>query len=317
MDRWRPCLEVTAATPLVGTAAALHDAYLLRLTSETAEGIAAYDTRADLHLSRDAQLMYTLYWMDVLDQLWAARLTPAALSLQKACAAAQAKFPTPERPDRISASLATASSIRSPMPSEVAEPDIGIPAYSQTDRVRLRDELLHAREQLFGWMRDQVGMPRPPNVDAEDRGTLPAHEADGLSQEVNEAAAVELSEPARSGAVEAAEEDQNDVSPSEPPTEGLADTDEAPEPPADQQHYTELFDRKVCLFLRGTDRYSWTPMRTRTRKSSRLRSAREQTTSRRLHARLRQNQSSHSGIRTLRRCLHVQCAACVVSSNVQ
>ena len=45
----------------------------MRIMSDMSEGVVGYACSADDALDTDTQLMYVLYWMDVLDHLWAAR----------------------------------------------------------------------------------------------------------------------------------------------------------------------------------------------------------------------------------------------------
>ena len=167
LDLWHPCLEVVTSTPIdIPSTAALHDTYLLRLTSEMTDGIRGYTCRMDAALDHDTQLMYVLYWMELLDLLWAARLSRAFIQLQDARALAEASFPTPAHAHRVAAVLGTSTSLVTSRTGELAlQSQPHIPALCQTDCVRLRDEILHAKEQLFGWMRDQLGVPRPPTID--------------------------------------------------------------------------------------------------------------------------------------------------------
>ena len=53
------------------------------------------------------------------------------------------------------------------MDDRVLGTPVDMPRYSPTDCVRLRDEMTRAREQLFGWMRDQLRLPRPPTIEEE------------------------------------------------------------------------------------------------------------------------------------------------------
>lgn len=73
------------------------------------------------------------------------------------------------------------------MDDRVLGTPVDMPRYSPTDCVRLRDEMTRAREQLFGWMRDQLHLPRPPTIEEEpaslsssddDDDEAPAREAE-------------------------------------------------------------------------------------------------------------------------------------------
>lgn len=166
--------------------AAIHDAYLLRITSELSEGITGYSASETEACSQDVQLMYVLYWMDVLDQLWVARLEQHTTQLCQVQQRARAHFPTPDEADRVATVLQTSFSVST---SDVwhAEPrDTDVPPYGVTDRVRLRDELLNAREQLFAWMRSQKGTSPPPTtMDLWPSVSTTAHSAEEDANETN------------------------------------------------------------------------------------------------------------------------------------
>ena len=154
----------------------------MRIMSDMSEGVVGYACSADDALDTDTQLMYVLYWMDVLDHLWAARLSERHVALDEVQKCAASVFPTPEDAPRVH-----------PVVQEVVMDDrvlgtpVDMPRYSPTDRVRLRDEMTRAREQLFGWMRDQLRLPRPPTIEEEpasssssssDDDEAPAREAE-------------------------------------------------------------------------------------------------------------------------------------------
>ncbi|WFC96455.1 hypothetical protein MBRA1_003112 [Malassezia brasiliensis] len=159
---WQPMLEVVSATPLRGSAAALRDAYLLRLTTELTEGIVGYPIRNAP--DRFALLTQVLYWTDLLDQLWDARIRRIALPLTDAQHTAHERFPE-NVPEAVR--IEDAESVR-PFAQVKGDTDTSIPAYDQTERVRLRDVLSQAEQQLFAWMRDALGAPPPPVQDEED-----------------------------------------------------------------------------------------------------------------------------------------------------
>jgi len=132
----------------------------MRIMSDMSEGVVGYACSADDALDTDTQLMYVLYWMDVLDHLWAARLSGRHVALDEVQKCAASVFPKPEDAPRVR-----------PVVQEVVMDDrvrgtpVDMPRYSPTDRVRLRDEMTRAREQLFGWMRDQLRLPLQPNIE--------------------------------------------------------------------------------------------------------------------------------------------------------
>lgn len=197
LDAWAACTSVVASTPLdTAATAALRDAYLLRVTSEMAEGVAGYACDADTRHDVETQLMYVLAWMDTLDRLWAARLTSRVLTLGDAQAGAHAVYPTPAHADRIRAKLTSSDELDEQSKDVGGRPSADMPRYSQTDRVRLRDELLRAREQLFAWMRQQLGMPLPPTVEdaSPTTGARPRKEW-GPEQEPEQGPEQEATEP--------------------------------------------------------------------------------------------------------------------------
>lgn len=173
LDQWGPCVQVTASTPLQGPVAAIHDAYLLRITSELSEGITGYSTAATDDFPQDVQLMYVLYWMDVLDQLWVARLEQRVTELDRVKEGACAHFPTPDKADQVAAALQTSAAVSSSEAWQAGPSDKSVPPYGTTDRIRLRDEMCNARERLFAWMRSQKGLAPPPTTVDPWPSTLP------------------------------------------------------------------------------------------------------------------------------------------------
>ena len=156
------------------------------------EGVVGYACSADDALDTDTQLMYVLYWMDVLDHLWAARLSERHVALDEVQKCAASVFPTPEDAPRVH-----------PVVQEVVMDDrvlgtpVDMPRYSPTDCVRLRDEMTRAREQLFGWMRDQLRLPRPPTIEEEPVSLSSSDDAEGPAREAEEAPASESGHYAR------------------------------------------------------------------------------------------------------------------------
>ncbi|KAI3617082.1 hypothetical protein CBS9595_002991 [Malassezia furfur] len=273
---WQPMLEVVSATPLRGSAAALRDAYLLRLTTELTEGIVGYSIRDAP--DRFALLTQVLYWTDLLDQLWDARIRRIALPLTDAQHTAHERFPehTSE-----AARIEDAESVR-PSAQVKGDTDTSIPAYDQTERVRLRDVLSQAEQQLFAWMRDALGAPPPPVQDEEDddvggmpmSSTLLSNEAgqdgseDGDPADNDEDVAdMDNAAPSDGPAVEAVADDiaadaeamragaPDTKAPdaNAPETEGgdAGTSLPAPDSPApealteEQQHYADVFEHKV------------------------------------------------------------------------
>lgn len=166
---------MVASTPVHDAAAALRDVYLLRITSELAEGVHGYALDMDGARPAAAQLMFLLYWLAVLDHLWCARVEQRETTYQDAQHAARDMFPSPDHASQLHDVLQATSTLPASAPQPRAPGAPELPPYGVTDRVRLRDELLHVREQLFAWMRDQLGVPRPPPTedDEDERDDMP------------------------------------------------------------------------------------------------------------------------------------------------
>ncbi|WFD45216.1 hypothetical protein MPSI1_003894 [Malassezia psittaci] len=162
LAQWTPILDVIAATPLQKPTAPVRDAYLLRLTTDITEGIIGYALHSKP--DRDQRLQQVLYWIDVLDQLWTARIRRIPWTLHHARQLAHQRFPDDESIDR---RIKQTESME-PVSNIKGTQDDSIPAFDQTDRVRLRDVLAGAEHELFGWMRDARGLPRPPDQDPVD-----------------------------------------------------------------------------------------------------------------------------------------------------
>ena len=159
LAKWTSILDVVAATPLLKPTASVRDAYLLRLTTDITEGIVGYALHSKP--DRDQRLQQVLYWIDVLDQLWTARIRRIPWTLHHARQLAHQRFSDDQSIDRRikqTESMESASNIEGTQ-------DDSIPAFDQTERVRLRDVLAGAEHELFGWMRDARGLPRPPDQD--------------------------------------------------------------------------------------------------------------------------------------------------------
>ncbi|WFD21178.1 GTPase Cdc42 [Malassezia caprae] len=229
LDQWGPCVQVTAATPLQGCVAAIRDAYLLRITSELTEGITGYSAAGTAEFTQDVQLMYVLYWMDVLDQLWAARLEQHTTQLATVQERARAQFPTPDLADRVTAALQTITDVTREA-WQVEPLDADVPRYSMTDRVRLRNEMLNAREQLFTWMRTEKGVAPPPTtVDAWP----------------NTQAALQTSAEAEEREAQRQAEEETEAEAWEAEQRGHSSCDEDRAQVGADDHYAKLFDQTL------------------------------------------------------------------------
>lgn len=231
LDQWGPCVQVTASTPLQGPVAAIHDAYLLRITSELSEGITGYSTAATDDVPQDVQLMYVLYWMDVLDQLWVARLEQRVTELDRVKEGACAHFPTPDKADQVAAVLQTSAAVSSSEAWQAGPSDKSVPPYGTTDRIRLRDEMCNARERLFAWMRSQKGLAPPPTTVDPWPSTHHTLESSADAEE-------------REARLEAEEEEEAETWAAEHLAPPASDEDRAEER-AEDDHYAKLFDRAL------------------------------------------------------------------------
>lgn len=230
LDLWKPCVEVIAATPLHQESVPVRDTYLFRVLSEMTEGVRGFDITSASAKEADMELMYVLYWMDVLDKLWAARFHQRHVSLREIQDESKATFPTPTEASRVPEVLASATSLGSPVSEAEADPPASVPKYSVTDSIRLRDEMLDAKEQLFGWMRDQLGVPRPPVM--EDAWTESLRAMDEPENVPPNEMSTErpLAEPALTMPREEKEEDEEEETVMETSTD---------------RHYAQLFKHKL------------------------------------------------------------------------
>ncbi|WFD37332.1 uncharacterized protein MJAP1_000276 [Malassezia japonica] len=227
LQQWVPLVEIISTTPLLGATAALRDTYLLRLTTELTEGVVGYSTKSDSEHTAKAQLLHVLYWADLLDQLWAARLQRVPQRLSDAQKSAKTRFPTL---DMESESMRIdAESVRPP-PIVHGAVDEQIPPYAQTDRVRLRDVLSQAEQQLFGWMRNELGVPQPP-------------EQEEWGGELNEPGeAPEWGEDGAESVPEESDEIKEDTAEN---TEGEDTPEAATAADREHEHYADVFSKKL------------------------------------------------------------------------
>ncbi|EPQ32352.1 uncharacterized protein PFL1_00548 [Pseudozyma flocculosa PF-1] len=129
----------------------------------------------------------------------------------------------------------------------------GIRTVGQTDRVRLRNIAVLAREKLFAWMREELNAPLPPTMDEdeEDDGQatagdiVPGVVADQLDEEND---GEEQREMEADEDLEGEMEDVpiGDAQADPPPAiEPEGETYDPQEDTAEHRHFQELFDRKI------------------------------------------------------------------------
>lgn len=250
LAKWTPILDVVAATPLQKPTASVRDAYLLRLTTDITEGVVGYALHSKS--DRDQRLQQVLYWTDVLDQLWTARIRRIPWTLHHARQLAHQRFPNDQSMDqhiKQTESMAPASSIEGTQ-------DDSIPAFDQTDRVRLRDVLSGAEHELFGWMRDARGLPRPPDQDPVEYER--EFQRDAQITQASESQSIPPMTPddheSSSDAEDVPCDDSltNDSDPSSPAQETQQGNDfdsAALEPKTEEQRrYDSIFQQKVCIW---------------------------------------------------------------------
>ncbi|WFD34349.1 hypothetical protein MCUN1_001188 [Malassezia cuniculi] len=237
LHAWDTPLELVTSVPLIGSSAALRDTYLLRLTSEITDGIIAYSTTTDTH-SRDAQLTLVLYWLDLLDRAWAVRMNRETFDIKAARDAAHTAYPWDNDPKALrAAQKAASSSLRVPS-SRVSTPhQDAIVSFQQTDRIRLREVLVSARERIFAWMRSQLGGKAPPVLEEH------TEESDVVAGVVRQAAAV-AEQYAANASSKRKHKDERDDSDQEPDTKRVDAKSPSPPRPA-ASHYDELFSKKL------------------------------------------------------------------------
>ncbi|KAN0066289.1 hypothetical protein ACQY0O_000383 [Thecaphora frezii] len=122
----------------------------------------------------------------------------------------------------------------------------------QTDRVRLRNITVLAREKLFAWMRQELDAPLPPTMDEgeDDDGTATA--GDMMSCATAQQMLKEEEDEEEQREVEAAEElegDMEDVpidsAQADAPPAMVEEAYDPREDTAEHRHFQELFDRKI------------------------------------------------------------------------
>lgn len=156
-----------------------------------------------------------------------------------------------------------AAAARDPRDSRSIVGSRGAATVAQTQRIRLRNIVVLAREGLYSWMRKQLDAPPPPTVDdevrnakADDRELL-AEEGDVDQLDEMEAAEAGLAEGLSRGSGQS-ESDENylemiagmDTSAKEEDSAGASQ--KAPAPSGEYSHYDSLFARKVRM--RNTQR---------------------------------------------------------------
>ncbi|CAD6924014.1 unnamed protein product [Tilletia controversa] len=195
---WASVLGLIARVPPLGSSAPLLVSLLLRATSELTENISGYNLgeHGALH-DLDTQLHAALALVDALDSIWADLLRGQAIDQHQA--RLQLLTTSPEAPpssdtqyglstdpsgrfhhSQVSRRSGPSSLVHSfPPPPSTPFADAStssstatsVSALSQTERIRLRNLALLARDRLFRWMRDVLDAPPPPETDdAQDEG---------------------------------------------------------------------------------------------------------------------------------------------------
>ncbi|KAE8221353.1 hypothetical protein CF319_g5274 [Tilletia indica] len=187
---WISVLGLIARVPPLGSSASLLVSYLLRATSELTEDITGYNLgEQGVQDDLEAQLHAALAVVDALDSIWADLLRGQPLHqhqarLQLLLSSSGADLPPSSdaqlglstdpsgRFHHSTTSQASSSSIMHssfpPPPSTpFADPHhaVSTSVLSQTERIRLRNLALLARDRLFRWMRDVLDAPPPPETD--------------------------------------------------------------------------------------------------------------------------------------------------------
>ena len=243
LEAWDTPLDLVTSIPIIGSSAALRDAYLLRVTSELTEGIIGYNVAMDTR-RRDVQLTFVLYWLDLLDRVWSARMNREQLDLNAARHDSKAAYPW-DKDEKTLQNARDATSSFQPPTSRISTPlPADVVTFQQTDRIRLREVLVTARGHIFSWMRSQIGEKAPPMLDE-----MPV-QRDPVDGVVRQAAA--LAEQYTKIAGNKRQHDSDDSGAQDEPQNKRTEIEEAvseseePAPPAhDSAHYDQLFSRKL------------------------------------------------------------------------
>ncbi|KAE8244062.1 hypothetical protein A4X13_0g6835 [Tilletia indica] len=187
---WISVLGLIARVPPLGSSASLLVSYLLRATSELTGDITGYNLgEQGVQDDLEAQLHAALAVVDALDSIWADLLRGQPLHqhqarLQLLLSSSGADLPPSSdaqlglstdpsgrfhhsATSRGSSSSVMHSSFPPPPSTPFADPHhaVSTSVLSQTERIRLRNLALLARDRLFRWMRDVLDAPPPPETD--------------------------------------------------------------------------------------------------------------------------------------------------------
>lgn len=186
LERYETLLSVITSIPPIGPSASLLINYLLRYTNEITDGIIGYDVsslsaEAESSTSADTTLKYVVRSLSLLDKSWASILRGQMVDLKIARQHIQQEneidtglFPfesTHNHPSAIDeATTGRYPPIESVSSSKEATSILGSRGFAtvgQTHRIRLRNIITLAKENLFSWMRTQLDAPLPPMMEEE------------------------------------------------------------------------------------------------------------------------------------------------------
>lgn len=256
-------LGIITSIPPVGPSAALLVSYLLRFTGDLVDGIQGYETEGEeaqgvATLSVEEQLDLVLWFMVVLDKIWAAVLKGHVVDYKtiKGRASEEAKGAGAKEKiidGRFTSVVTNGQEGGEGAGTPESKPLVGGKGTStvgQTDRIRLRNVAVGARDGLFAWMRQQLNRPIPPRIedDGEDEEELFIEQGDvDQEEEAQEFREHEGATRCSNGAQirQQQEEDEEDEM-EEVDIDKVAkgDDEEEPEP---RSHYDDLFARKIDL----------------------------------------------------------------------
>ncbi|UZJ55258.1 hypothetical protein CBS101457_004578 [Exobasidium rhododendri] len=195
-------LLILASIPPIGPSASLLVSYLLRYTNELLDGISGYevcskeglegddDDESEKRRSLDAGFRSVIQSVDVLDRVWSCVLRGQMVDLKAVTKNVETSsqnyegdFPMQNHAEYSRAGVegtvyGTEAFHEGRFPPPLASGKLqegksfvgskGHSTVAQTNRIRLRNVMTLAKENLFGWMRVQLDVPLPPRVVHDD-----------------------------------------------------------------------------------------------------------------------------------------------------
>jgi hypothetical protein len=259
--------------------------YLLRFTNELLDGIAGYEITVPeqnnngmvSNVSIDEQLQLVVQSLGVLDRVWSCVLRGQMVDLEAAKKNVEAirqdfnnYFPSQDAEYEEGQNdhgghltdLQTSGRFPPIQPSNKVREGrsiVGSKGYStvaQTNRIRLRNVITLAKENLFSWMRVQLDVPLPPRVgedddeeeNEEDGDEKPVLEPDEIKVNGNKTAT--STDEKDDNATDAHEEGEDDLEEVDTDRKSLEMNEVVVEARSSEHtHFDDIFSRKVRIDL--------------------------------------------------------------------